>query len=434
MQVRNYLLSKMSLGAVMCGLLCPILMRPARALPAGSAAHSPRTTQTAKADTKLAALLFDRFGSDPVKQEQAKKQLADKPVDAKRRELAWQAYKAAPEQAALRAEWEQNTVSTTDRVSPYLWRYVGIKPPGGWGFVIAMHGGGNAPKQVNDAEWKHMFSTYYREHPENGGYIYLALRAPNDTWNGFYDDAICPLVEKLIKEFVLFADVDPDKVYTMGASHGGYGAFVIGPKIPDRFAVIHAAASAPTDGETRGENLRDTRFTFIVGEKDTAYGRVDRCHQFQEQVEKWRTHYGGFPGTFECPVGIGHLVPDHDELAEMLKTKRNANPDFVVWTQSDTILKRSYWVEAPAPVDNGHIEAKIVGNTISVKAQKQDTIALWLDANLVDLKKPVTVQVEGGKKLVFRLKPNLETYCQGLIATADPQLSAPVRIEVSLQP
>ena len=183
-----------------------------------------------------------------------------------------------------------------------------------------------------------------------------------------------------------------------------------------------------------GENLRDTRFTFIVGEKDTAYGRVDRCHEFEAQVEKWRAQYGGFPGKFECPVGVGHLVPDHDQLAEMLKTTRDTHPDFVVWTQSDTVLKRSYWVEAPAPVKDGHIEAKIVGNTITVKAQKQDKIALWLDDKLVDLKKPVTVEVEGGKKQVFRLKPTLETYCQGLETTADPQLSAPVRVEVSLAP
>ena len=143
-----------------------------------------------------------------------------------------------------------------------------------------MHGGGGAPRRVNDQQWHSMFERYYKEHPEAGGYVYLALRAPNDEWNGFYDDAICPLVERLIRQFVLFADVDPDRVYALGASHGGYGAFVIGPKMPDRFAAVHASAAAPTDGETRSENLRDLRFTVMVGDKDTAYGRADRCRAF----------------------------------------------------------------------------------------------------------------------------------------------------------
>ncbi len=401
----------------------------------GTVRHLSLTSIKIEDRLDLAALLSDRFGEDTDKRTAAMKLLAGRPVDSRARDLAWTAYKASASHAALRADWEKKTVSTSDRTSPYLWRHVGTKPAGGWGLVIAMHGGGGAPKQVNDSEWNYMFSTYYREHPEaSGGYVYLALRAPNDTWNGFYDDSICPLVENLIKQFVLFDDVNPDKVYTLGASHGGYGAFVIGPKIPYRFAAIHAAASAPTPGETMGENLRDTRFTFIVGEKDTAYGRADRCHEFEALVEKWRQQYGGYPGKFVCPVGVGHLVPDHDELAEMLKSTRDPQPDMVVWTQSDNVLKRFYWLEAIAPVNQGHIEAKIVGNVVTVKAMKQERIAMWLDEKRFDLKKPITVEVNGGKKQVFKVKPSLETYCQGLEATADPRLTAPARIEVSLAP
>ena len=32
----------------------------------------------------------------------------------------------------------------------------------------------------------------YRDHSEAGGYLYLALRAPDDTWNGFYTDYVYP--------------------------------------------------------------------------------------------------------------------------------------------------------------------------------------------------------------------------------------------------
>lgn len=60
-----------------------------------------------------------------------------------------------------------------------------------------------------------------------------------------------------------------NKVFIMGYSHGGYGAFAIGPKIPYRFAAIHASAAAPTDGETTAKTLRNTRFSFMIGGKDT---------------------------------------------------------------------------------------------------------------------------------------------------------------------
>src|ERR1035441_485227 len=89
-------------------------------------------------------------------------------------------------------------------------------------------------KGVNDSQWVQM-QHYYKDHPEAGGYKYLALRAPNDTWNGFYDVYVYPLIDNLIRQFTLFGDVDCNKVFIMGYSHGGYGAFAIGPKEPDLF-------------------------------------------------------------------------------------------------------------------------------------------------------------------------------------------------------
>jgi len=50
----------------------------------------------------------------------------------------------------------------------------------------------------------------------SGGYIYVAPRAPNDTWNGFYDDYVYPLIANLVHQFLLFGDVNPDKVFDHG--------------------------------------------------------------------------------------------------------------------------------------------------------------------------------------------------------------------------
>ncbi|MFO0909847.1 MAG: hypothetical protein U0794_16115 [Isosphaeraceae bacterium] len=202
------------------------------------------------------------------------------------------------------------------------------------------------------------------------------MRAPNDEWNGFYDDAICPLVERLIRQFVLFGEVDPERVYILGASHGGYGAFVIGPKIPYRFAAIHASASAPTDGETQGENLRDVVFTYMVGERDTAYGRAERCQAFAKKLDQWKQEYGGFPGGFEWKPGVGHSVPDRDKVAERKSPPRQAWPDTLVWVQSDNVPTRN-WVETPKPADKARIVAKAKDNAIEIQAEGQKSLALW---------------------------------------------------------
>ncbi|HEY0457261.1 MAG TPA: transglutaminase-like domain-containing protein, partial [Verrucomicrobiae bacterium] len=123
------------------------------------------------------------------------------------RKAAWEAYKSAPIHSAAKEDFEGKKVRFDKYVSPYTVRTVGTKPENGWPLFIAMHGGGGAPKEVNDSQWQIM-QRYYKDHAEEGGYLYLALRAPNDTWNGFYDVYVYPLIENLIKEFLLFGDVD----------------------------------------------------------------------------------------------------------------------------------------------------------------------------------------------------------------------------------
>jgi hypothetical protein len=380
--------------------------------------------------SKLDSVLKRRFGQDPTESAVAAKELEKVPFNDESAEAAWSTFKDAPD-PALRAEFDAKLVKTSDRTSPYLWRTVGQKPDKGWDLVIAMHGGGATPKAENDSEWHYMFDRYYRDHPEAGGYIYLALRAPNDTWNGFYDDAISPLIQRLILQFVKYEDVDPTCVDICGASHGGYGAFVIGTKIPDRFAAIFPAASAPTDGETAGENLRDVEFTYAVGEKDRAYGRVDRDREFEKMVAGWKEEYGGYEGGLQVVPGAGHLINrfEGDKTAEMVKFRRNSWPRRVIWEQTDNVLHRSYWVEALAPANHGRIEATVNDNVVVLKTLGQGEVALWLSKELVDLSKPVTI-VRDGRSQTFHLDPTLATYCRGLIETGDPDLAAPVRIVI----
>ena len=87
-----------------------------------------RMDGTVVSETPLAGILADRFGTDAARKTAAQQELAARKVDAEARALAWQAYKAAPTQQALKAEWDSKIVTTPERSSPYLWRHVGTKP------------------------------------------------------------------------------------------------------------------------------------------------------------------------------------------------------------------------------------------------------------------------------------------------------------------
>jgi predicted esterase len=356
------------------------------------------------------------------------RQLRDHEAEIK--QLAWKAYVAAPIHAAARQEYDAREVRFEQHLSPYTVKTVGIRPTNGWPLFIAMHGGGNAPKELNDSQWNIM-QRYYRDHPELGGYLYVALRAPNDTWNGFYDNYVYPLIDNLIRHFLLFGEVNPDKVFIMGYSHGGYGAFAIGPKMPDHFAAIHASAAAPTDGETTAKTLRNTVFTFMVGGKDTAYGRRERCEKFDQEIKQLR---GGqldiYPVSFQFIEGNGHTgLPDRDKIVDMYPQTRNPVPREITWLMTDPVIRNFFWVQSRQPAKKLEFDASCRDNSVRVKTSAPCQASILLDGRLVDFRRPIKLDLNGKTK-TLKLKPSLAVLANTLLERGDPSLSFTAQIEV----
>jgi len=349
------------------------------------------------------------------------------------RRVAWHAFRAAPIHDALKQDFDAHQVRFEKHLSPYTVKTVGARPTNGWALFIAMHGGGGAPKQVNDSQWQHM-QIYYRDHPEAGGYLYVALRAPNDTWNGFYDTYVYPLIANLTRQFRLFGDVDPNKIFIMGYSHGGYGAFAIGPKMPDHFAAIHASAAAPTDGETTATTLRNTIFTCMVGEKDTLYGRFERDKKFAEAITKLRGDRTDiYPVRVDFIAGNGHTgLPDRDNIQALYPAVRNPVPRELTWLMTDKVIKDFFWLHADAPGKKCAINALCRDNHMTVSTSTNVAAAtVLLDGRLVDFSKPLTLSVNGANSR-HKLQPSLRVLGETLIRRGDPELAFTAQLNLPL--
>lgn len=396
-------------------------------------------------DAALAAQLDRWFGLDDAARrtfafdQNLDRELRTPAGDARLRRLVFDALQRA-ERAALLEDHERRLVRAQGRESPFTVEQVGERPPGGFPLVIAMHGGGGAPKRVNDSQWRHM-QVYYKPHPEVSGYLYCALRAPTDEWNGFYTDYFYPVLERLIRQFVVCDGVDPARVIAIGYSHGGYGAFAIGPKLPHRFAHVHASAAAPTDGETSVLGLHSLPFTFMVGGRDTAYGRRTRCEAFaQLAAERQAAEPGRYAITFTLLEEHGHGgLPDRDLLARILPAVRHATPTQLAWELTDTVVRDHYWLRVERPVKGAVLRARIERGSIErgSGAQPQDRlvvtlpdglgadagVAAWLDARLVDAERELVVVV-GDEQRTVQPAPSLRMLCATMRERGDPELAA----------
>ena len=408
----------------------PVVMAPA---PMVCAAPEPTKPLEARTEAELKSAVAEYFAAPVDKQAawkfpKALNTLLVKNESAVRRAV-WQAYLAAPVHAALKKSFDENQVRSEDKVSPYTVKTVGARPAMGWGLFIAMHGGGGAPQELNDSQWVKMGS-YYRDHPEVGGYRYVALRAPNNEWNGFYTGYVYPLIVNLVRQFVVFGDVDPNKVFLMGYSHGGYGAFAIGPKMPDRFAAIHSSAAAPADG-AQPQTLRNTPFTYMIGEKDTDHGRIARAREFVQAIEILR---GGRPDIFPVTTSIiadhPHSgLPDREKIAEMYPAARNPVPRELTWTLTDRVIHDFFWLHVPDPDAGRELHATCRDNRVTVHAKNLGAGTVLLDSRLIDFKQPVLFEANG-RTTRHKLAPDLRTLCETMQRRGDPDLAFTASLEL----
>ncbi len=66
------------------------------------------------------------------------------------RQAAWESFKAAPVHDSFKQDFDAKQVRFENYTSPYTVKFVGERPTNGWALFIAMHGGGGAPKELND--------------------------------------------------------------------------------------------------------------------------------------------------------------------------------------------------------------------------------------------------------------------------------------------
>ena len=133
--------------------------------------------------------------------------------------------------ASKNGEVKIGVVKAAGKEMRVLERTLGEEPEAGYSLWISMHGGGGAPKQTNDRQWKNQVGLYS---PKEG--IYVAPRAPTDTWNLWHEKHMDDLIDRMIEDYVIDRGVDPNRVYLMGYSAGGDGVFQLAPRMADRFA------------------------------------------------------------------------------------------------------------------------------------------------------------------------------------------------------
>lgn len=360
-----------------------------------------------------------QFAREPLTREQAEQAAA----------LLWADHVKFIEETRS-AEHQARTISQGQLRLRYSFKTFGQKPVSGRSLYISLHGGGNADPSVNDEQWENQKTLY---EPDEG--IYLAPRAPTDTWNLWHESHIDPMFERLIANLIVLEAVDPNRVYVMGYSAGGDGVYQLGPRMADHWAAAAAMAGHPNDAKPY--SLRNIGFTIHVGALDTAYDRNLVAEQWNDQLDALQA---------EDPSGYAHLVQVHEgkphwmdledavALPWMAKFTRNPVPDTVVWHQDDVPHTRFYWlaVDPDQALAGTDVRATCDRRRIVLETTGISKIYLRLSDDLVDLDSAVTIQANGRETAARTFQRQIAVLAKTLDERGDPRAMFSSEVEVTV--
>lgn len=300
---------------------------------------------------------------------------------------------------------------------------------------ISMHGGGGAPPQVNDQQWENQKRLY---EPEEG--IYVAPRAPGDTWDLWHQGHIDPCFDALIAQMIVFENVDPNRVYLMGYSAGGDGVYQLAPRMADRFAAASMMAGHPNESSPLG--LRNLPFAIYCGGKDTAYGRNEVCAAWGKQLDELQTKDAdGYPHRTTIYPDKGHWMDrlDAEAVPWMATLERRTRPDRIIWNQDDVIGTRFYWLSMAREAGEGRpvVDVKHNGNQFEInKASKELELSVRLDDSMVDFDKPIVVKQGDQTLFAGIVERTIATLAKTLAERGDPTgiYAAEIHVKVTATP
>jgi predicted peptidase len=98
----------------------------------------------------------------------------------------------------------------------------------------------------------------------NFPFIVVSPQCPPDSWWPHSDRLLLALLDHVITHYL----ADSDRVYLMGSSMGGYGAWELGSMYPDRFAAVVPVCGLSLDPPAQVCSLKDTPVWAFHGLKD----------------------------------------------------------------------------------------------------------------------------------------------------------------------
>ncbi|BFU93158.1 MAG: hypothetical protein NTAFB01_43450 [Nitrospira sp.] len=264
------------------------------------------------------------------------------------------------------------------------------------------------------------------------------------------------LVLETVRQVAHRYHVDPDRVFLTGMSNGGIGTWLIGMHHAPLFAGLAPMASGLDDVLMPFlANLRSTPVYIIHGAKDQVMP-VDLSRSIARELDKLGYPYVYREHQREHPMAGGHYFP-REELPDLVawfnRQRREPLPTSLTVVRDGSHFQPFNWVRLDATdpiaafsddlVDKrderikrrvyARLDASITtSNRIEVKAEHVQRYSLFLNEQLIDVSKPLTVVTNGRLSFEGTVTPSVETLLRQARLRQDPERLFSVHLTIDI--
>ena len=339
--------------------------------------------------------------------------------------------------------------------------YLGVKgdmPKDGYPVFLYLHGSG--PREHEWANGLRLAKMF-----QDGPSMYIVPQIPQEgAWYRWWQRSKQWTWERILRILMSMPEVDKNRIYVFGISEGGYGS----QRLASFYADYWAAAGPMAGGEplinAPVENLGNVPLSFLTGDKDFMFYRHLLTKTTGEKLDSMQRL---FPNEYKHRVELipdkGHSIDYTPTTPWLAQHKRNAQPRHFIWEnlEMDGLKRNAFYnlqvleetdayrtrYEFTANADNS-IDIKVDG--VKYNATWKDphwgidmlfskdltpaqhgNLRVFLSDQLVDLKKKVTVRINGKQVFCGKVKSSKKTRKLSQELWGDPMRDFKHAVEVN---
>ena len=339
--------------------------------------------------------------------------------------------------------------------------YLGVKgdmPKDGYPVFLYLHGSG--PREHEWANGLRLAKMF-----QDGPSMYIVPQIPQEgAWYRWWQRSKQWTWERILRILMSMPEVDKNRIYVFGISEGGYGS----QRLASFYADYWAAAGPMAGGEplinAPVENLAHVPLSFLTGDKDFMFYRHLLTKTTGEKLDSMQRL---FPNEYKHRVELipdkGHSIDYTPTTPWLAQHKRNAQPRHFIWEnlEMDGLKRNAFYnlqvleetdayrtrYEFTVNADNS-IDIKVDGVKYNatwkdphwgidmlfskdLTPAKHGHLRVFLSDQIVDLKKKVTVRINGKQVFCGKVKSSKKTRKLSQELWGDPMRDFKHAVEVN---